>query len=898
MSHSTSTVGLNFDDVAFEPLKMLMPIEGHEQMPLVSLEKAVEPLTTIVADIQRKAWVAKEKAEESPSKDGLTSDESAAIRLYTMEWVPQNKSLYFALNEFLRWDQPGRHAKLQPFFLYLKLFLTGLSRLPSERRFVYRGVTMDLSSRYANKTKIVWWGFSSCTASLSVLKADAFLGKTGLRTMFTIDSLTGKDIRAYSDHVIEDEVLLLAATQFEVLSYLEAADGLHMIQLKEIVAKFPLLEPVTLPDITHTAKKLPEIDDLRPGISCLIWLDSNANTQEIRDAEQKLAAINNNFKKFTDITQCQKYIEEQPGNDQLVIIVSGRMGREIVPFIWKLPQVISIYVYCMDKEKNKQWSHIYVKVKDVVIELDELIIRIKADHKTQNIMEQPLPTKAIARSVDAVQPKVEAPKAANHQLCIIGEDIQISWKFSGIEKPQVTWFHNDQLLPINSRFQVAETDDGTSKLSIHQAEVADQGIYTARATNSVGETEAKTTLFIIVKPAIKVNIGGSLQALKGETIKLKIIATGTPKPDIVWMKGNDEVTPNDRIQETRQTCNNDEICTLVIMNAEPEDQGEYSAKISNVGDSLISNKCKITVFKLPAFVVKPSTQRVKQGETALFKTQIDGYPVPKISWFLNGKQLKAEEGVQEQFNDVANEGILSIHKVDLEKNAGLITCRLENQHGKQEETVQLNVLAAPIITAKLPHQLETICEQDVSLKVVGRGSPQPVAQWFFNDKLIESKNSSVDEVTREYQLVIKRVTVAQNEGTYRVVLKNDVGEVQSNSCVVTVLEPVVLKKVAPTSNVVDLKYGQKFEITVDVNGKEIPKVQLMKDGEAVNFSIMDKTRYTFSVPSVQLQHQGVYKVTAKNKMSTEEMTVTLKVTGEFVGISQSVVATYTYYIFS
>ena len=33
-----------------------------------------------------------------------------------------------------------------------------------------------------------------------------------------------------------------------------------------------------------------------------------------------------------------------------------------------------------------------------------------------------------------VKPKVEAPKPANEQSCTIGQDTQISWKFSGIEK--------------------------------------------------------------------------------------------------------------------------------------------------------------------------------------------------------------------------------------------------------------------------------------------------------------------------------------------------------------------------------------------------------------------------------------------------------------------------------
>ncbi|CAF4534602.1 unnamed protein product, partial [Rotaria sp. Silwood2] len=113
----------------------------------------------------------------------------------------------------------------------------------------------------------------------------------------------------------------------------------------------------------------------------------------------------------------------------------------------------------------------------------------------------------------SVQPKVEASKSVNDQSGVIGQRTQISWKFSGIEKPRVAWFFNGQPLPINDRFEVTETNDGTSTLSIRQAALADQGVYTARATNAFGEAEAKTTLNIAcIKPVINADLNAALQA--------------------------------------------------------------------------------------------------------------------------------------------------------------------------------------------------------------------------------------------------------------------------------------------------------------------------------------------------------------------------------------------------
>ena len=228
-------------DIKSEPLKMNMPIRGFEKMPIVSLEEAVEPLVSILSEIQDYAFVAKQRTKPIPD-DGLTKDESASIILYSMEWEPHEECLYHALNATLRSED---RRKLKPWFSYLKLVLTALARLPSYPRTVYRGVKMDLSKEYPRGKTIIWWGFSSCTAAIEVLKNPQFLGTTGERTLFTIECDSGKDISRHSYYKSEKEILLIAARQFTVESTLEAAPDLHMIQLKETQPPIPLISLVT-----------------------------------------------------------------------------------------------------------------------------------------------------------------------------------------------------------------------------------------------------------------------------------------------------------------------------------------------------------------------------------------------------------------------------------------------------------------------------------------------------------------------------------------------------------------------------------------------------------------------------------------------------------------------------
>ncbi|CAF1506234.1 unnamed protein product, partial [Rotaria sordida] len=109
-------------------------------------------------------------------------------------------------------------------------------------------------------------------------------------------------------------------------------------------------------------------------------------------------------------------------------------------------------------------------------------------------------------------------------------------------------------------------------------------------------------------------------------------------------------------------------------------------------------------------------------------TTIDGYPTPTIAWLLNGNPLTEKEDTLMPFNPVTGEAQLSIRNIGLQQHAGWIICRLENQYGNQEETVQIDVLAAPIISTQLSKEQEIESGHDVTLKVIVQGSPRPSAQ--------------------------------------------------------------------------------------------------------------------------------------------------------------------------
>ncbi|CAF0809889.1 unnamed protein product [Adineta ricciae] len=220
----------------FPSEKMIKPVEKFETVLVVSLEDAVQPLVSLVPEVLEMVAIVKEKCAQP--KEGLTTDESAAIMLYSMEWQPREKSFYIILNNTLRTED---QEKLKPWDLYLKLFVTALEKLPSTSQTIYRGVKMDLSAQYPQGKTFVWWAFSSCTRSMQVLQSEQFLGKTGARTLFAIECKGGKDIQQHSLFPAEDEVLLIAVRKLQVVSRLDSGNGLFIIQLKEVDSDNPLL---------------------------------------------------------------------------------------------------------------------------------------------------------------------------------------------------------------------------------------------------------------------------------------------------------------------------------------------------------------------------------------------------------------------------------------------------------------------------------------------------------------------------------------------------------------------------------------------------------------------------------------------------------------------------------
>ncbi|CAF1269846.1 unnamed protein product [Rotaria sp. Silwood1] len=131
----------------------LGPIERYAKEPLLPLVDACASLIGIVDDLLTYIQLALNKTLAEPA-DELTVDESASIRLYTIEWKGSHQSLYSKLNRTLK---AADREELQPYFKYLKLFLTVLAKLPCFPPItIWRGVTKDLALIFPSGKLVTW----------------------------------------------------------------------------------------------------------------------------------------------------------------------------------------------------------------------------------------------------------------------------------------------------------------------------------------------------------------------------------------------------------------------------------------------------------------------------------------------------------------------------------------------------------------------------------------------------------------------------------------------------------------------------------------------------------------------------------------------------------------------
>ncbi|CAF1035996.1 unnamed protein product [Adineta ricciae] len=357
-----------FLDVNQEPDKLALPLyipvteSNAGQLRLIDCVKPIEKLGVIPNLLNE---VIRSLNSCQHPKDGLTPDESAALYLYSLPGA-----FYTTFNGALRNED---RTKSLPFHDYYKLFMLALKKLPSIQDTIWRGVTADLSDQYSPGSIHIWHAASSCTDQIHV--TDTFLDKTKHRTLFSIKCSNGKSIKNHSHFPKESETILPPGTFIRVKGRSNPAENLFIVICEETTLTSEEMNALAEKGITAA------LPGSMPGVApklLLVWFHPNIGKSKdnIKIQEKLRPLFPDGFQTFQSPEECELFIKQKT-NDRIIFIVGGQFGQNFVPIIHNLAQLVSILVYCMDKEGHEKWAKNFTKIKGVFTQPKELINEVE-----------------------------------------------------------------------------------------------------------------------------------------------------------------------------------------------------------------------------------------------------------------------------------------------------------------------------------------------------------------------------------------------------------------------------------------------------------------------------------------------------------------------------------------
>ncbi|KAJ7420611.1 roundabout 1 [Pitangus sulphuratus] len=192
---------------------------------------------------------------------------------------------------------------------------------------------------------------------------------------------------------------------------------------------------------------------------------------------------------------------------------------------------------------------------------------------------------------------------------------------------------------------------------------------------------------------------------------------GHPEPTISWKKDG---TPLDDKDE-RITIRGGK---LMITYTRKNDAGKYVCVGTNMVGERESEVAELTVLERPSFVKRPSNLAVTVDDSAEFKCEARGDPVPTVRWRKDDGELPKAR------YEIRDDHTLKIRKV-MAGDMGSYTCVAENMVGKAEAsaTLTVQVVSEPPQFVVKPRDQVAALGRTVTFQCEATGNPQPAIFW-------------------------------------------------------------------------------------------------------------------------------------------------------------------------
>ncbi|XP_037043462.1 obscurin isoform X3 [Bradysia coprophila] len=452
----------------------------------------------------------------------------------------------------------------------------------------------------------------------------------------------------------------------------------------------------------------------------------------------------------------------------------------------------------------------------------------------------------------------------------IGGTAMLELQYKGYPKPEVVWKHEGETIEAGGRYKFLHEDAETMSLVIKGVTPEDAGIYSITASNDLGE-EASVINLIVKSPPIIKKVK-DYKSLVGEKLYMEIEVTGNPAPAVKVLNNGKEIVTNERIKIVKSEEVSSKIThTIQISSSELTDAGSYSVIASNEM-SQTSEFWNVTVNSGPKIIKKLEKEYVHgEKEDIIMSVRVDSYPLPKVKWFKDGKELSDKDS-RIRMNVDGNAFILTISGAT-RTDAGSYSVEFENEHGKTKDETTVHVKCSPDFRNKLKNITVNEGDTNTELALTIQGYPRASIQWFLNGVEITEKRNEFKKTDdgQTYKLIINTATT-ELDGKYSCIIKNDYGKIE-DECKVTVNCAPKIKTILKDTEVTE---GETLVLEVEIYAVPEPKIVWYKDGQEVQTNARIKiTRdcarsetYNLTLNLIKRDEAGDYEVKASNTMGT------------------------------
>ena len=345
------------------------------------------------------------------------------------------------------------------------------------------------------------------------------------------------------------------------------------------------------------------------------------------------------------------------------------------------------------------------------------------------------------------------------QPTALGNTVALTVAATGTTPMSYQWFKDNS--PLTDGGNISGTT--TSALTIASLTTNDVGIYFVVVSNAIGTaTSANVSVVVNVAPFITASPSSQL-VVTSNNVTFTAAATGSGTLVWQWRKNGTNLVNSASVTGATTP-------TLTLLNVKTNNNGNYSAWVTNIYGSATSAVATLTVQSLPFITAGPTNRVAKTGTNVTFAVTVTGTGPFNYQWFKNGSPLSDGGSISGSTTNVLK--ISGLTTAD----AGNYSVTVANGVGNATSgNASLTILVLPAIVAQPVSQAVTLSNA-VTFSVSATGAPLHY-QWRKNTQAIAGATNA------SYTIAHAKTT---DVATYSVVVTNLAGILISSNATLTI----------------------------------------------------------------------------------------------------------------